>query len=77
MPGTLQLQGDAQLIFPEYCVPAGIEGYISAWLYSIKRYIRFLTFSRSLKYSWELRVHYIFYLFYLLNKAQLIKARKI
>ena len=62
MPGTLQLRGNTQRIFPEHCVPAEMEGDISASLYhSIKRYIRFLPFSRSLKYSWELRVHYIFY----------------
>ena len=44
---------------------AGSDGrqYISlAFNHSIKRYIRVLPFSWSLKYSWELRVHYIFYL---------------
>ena len=37
---------------------------MSVWLcYSIKSYIRFLPFLWQLKYSWELRMHYIFYLF--------------
>ena len=40
-----------------------MEGDISVWLYhSIKRYIRFLPFSWPLNFSWELKVHYIFYL---------------